>query len=150
MSFFSAGDVASSTWHAPLQNIHCEFYGDGITSIDTTEGILLGRPYGGLAVLWQKSLNRFVKVMKLEDETRLMGFDINFGTILYHIMNVYIPFDCNDNMNDSIYYLNTIDTVCKKTILFITWLLEILILTCWGHLCSGECCANFVMKNVTL
>ena len=47
-----------------LQNIHIEFYGDGISSIDTTEGILLGRPYGGLAVLWRKSLNTFVKVLK--------------------------------------------------------------------------------------
>ena len=65
-----------------LQNIHCEFYGDGILSIDTTEGKLLGGPYGGLAVLWQKSLNTFVKVIRLEDETRLMGFDINFGIIL--------------------------------------------------------------------
>ena len=25
-------------------SIECEFYGDGISSIDTTEGILLGRP----------------------------------------------------------------------------------------------------------
>ena len=59
----SIGDVVSlcenhdviflqETWLLPhdmhlLQNIHCEFHGDGISSIDTTEGILLGRPYGG-------------------------------------------------------------------------------------------------------
>ena len=43
-----------------------------------------------------------------------MGFDINFGTILYHIMNVYMPFDCNDNMNDFIYYFYKIDTVFKN------------------------------------
>ena len=108
----SIGDVVSlcenhdviflqETWLLPhdmhlLQNIHCEFYGDGISSIDTTEGILLGRPYGGLAVFWQKSLNTFVKVIKLEDETRLMGFDINFGTILYRAWLLSIrPFGTN-------------------------------------------------------
>ena len=97
-----------------LQNIHCEFYGDGISSIDTIGGILLGRPYIGVAVLWRKSLDTFVKVIKLEDETKLMDFDIDFGIILYHILNVYMPFDCNDNMNDFMYYLYKIDTVFKN------------------------------------
>ena len=82
--------------------------------MDTTKGILLGRPYGGLAVLCRKSLNTFVKVIKLEYETTLMGFDINFGTILHHIMNVYMPFDCNENINDFTYHLYKIDIVFKN------------------------------------
>ena len=43
-----------------------------------------------------------------------MGIDINFGTILYHIMNVYMPFDCNENMNDFIYHSYKIDAVFKN------------------------------------
>ena len=39
-------------------NIHPDFYGQGITSVDTGEGILTGRPYGGLSILWRKSLGK--------------------------------------------------------------------------------------------
>ena len=97
-----------------LQNVHSEFYGDGVSSVDTTDGILIGRPYGGLAVLWRNSLNAFIKVNKFEDETRLMGIDLKCGTYSYHILNIYMPFDCNDNIDEFTYYLYKIDTAFKN------------------------------------
>ena len=77
--------LLQETWLLPhdmciLQNVHSEFYGDGVSSVDTTDGILIGRPYGGLAVLWRKSLTAFIKVHKFEDETRIMGIDLKCGT----------------------------------------------------------------------
>ena len=81
------------TWLLPhdmclLQNVHSEFYGDGVSSVDTTDGILIGRPYGGLAVLRRKSLNAFVKVNKFEDETRLMGIDLKYMMYIYKMGSV--------------------------------------------------------------
>ena len=108
------------TWLLPhdmclLQYVHSEFYGDGVSSIDTTDGILIGRSYGSLAVLWRKSLNAFVKVHKFEDETRLMGIDLKCGTNFYHVLHVYMPFDCNDNIDEFTYYLYKIDTAFKNS-----------------------------------
>ena len=58
--------LLQETWLLPhdmclLQNVHNEFYGEGVSSVDTTGGILIGCPYGGLAVLWRKSQNAFIK-----------------------------------------------------------------------------------------
>ena len=39
-----------------LNNLHNDFMSFGISSIDVSESIVLGRPYGGVAVLWRKHL----------------------------------------------------------------------------------------------
>ena len=36
-----------------LAGIHPDFYSRGTSSMDVSEGIFRGRPYGGLAVLWR-------------------------------------------------------------------------------------------------
>ena len=94
-----------------LQNVHSKFYGDGGSSVDTTDGILIGCPYGGLAVL---SLNAFIKVHKFEGETRLMGIALKCGTNFYNVLNIYMPFDCNDNIDEFTYELYKIDTAFKN------------------------------------
>ena len=43
------------TWLMPhnlctLHSIHDAFYGDGVSAVHTENGILLGRPYGGVAI----------------------------------------------------------------------------------------------------
>ena len=39
-------------------------------------------------------------IHKFEDETRLMGIDLKCGNNFYHIMDVYMPFDCNDDIDE--------------------------------------------------
>ena len=68
--------LLQETWLLPhnlcsLHKVHDSFYGDGISSVKTEEGILVGRPHDGLAVLWRKSLNAQIQVIKY-DEDRIM------------------------------------------------------------------------------
>jgi len=49
-----------------LQNIHDNFIGYGMSAVDTTENILVGRPFGGTAVLYRKTLRNVIKPIKTE------------------------------------------------------------------------------------
>ena len=44
-----------------LSNIHNDFYAFGVSAIDTENVITAGRPYGGVAILWRKSLGNSIK-----------------------------------------------------------------------------------------
>ncbi len=73
--------LLQETWLLPyklplLKKIHPVFHGDGISAIDTESGILIGRSYGGFAVLWIKTLNIDMNIIKYEDDKRLMGIHI--------------------------------------------------------------------------
>ena len=97
-----------------MQNIQKQFYGGGVSSIDITGSIQIGCPYGGLAVRWRKSLNIVVKANKFEDESSLVGNDLNCSTNCYHVLNVQMTFDGNDNIDEVAYYLCQIDTLFKN------------------------------------
>ena len=42
-----------------LSNINNEFVGYGLSSMKDEEQIHTGRPFGGIAVLWRKTLNKY-------------------------------------------------------------------------------------------
>ena len=37
-----------------LNNVHSNFNGIGVSAIDTSKGLLTGRPFGGVGILWHK------------------------------------------------------------------------------------------------
>ena len=39
-----------------LKCLHADFYDDGVSAMDTTSGILIGRPFGCIGILWRKSI----------------------------------------------------------------------------------------------
>ena len=39
-----------------LKCLHVDFYADGVSAMDTTSGILIGRTFGGIGILWRKSI----------------------------------------------------------------------------------------------
>jgi len=40
-----------------LCNIHNDFYGFGYSAVDVSSDMLIGRPYGGTAILYRKNLS---------------------------------------------------------------------------------------------
>ena len=57
------------TWLLPhdlqfLSNICDDFASTGTSAVDTSAGILRGRPYGGVALLWRKSVFTSVSVIQ--------------------------------------------------------------------------------------
>ena len=80
-----------------LNNISEDFYGKGVSSMDASSCILNGRPFGGLGILWKKSLDKQCNIVSFNDP-RLLGIEYttqNGIKILF--VNVYLPYDNSDN-----------------------------------------------------
>ena len=73
-----------------LNEVHKDFYGVGLSAMDTEKCIITGRPYGGLAILYRK---HFHVTSKLYDDTRIMGVELiaNNNSLLFS----YIMFTCH-------------------------------------------------------
>ncbi len=96
-----------------LAGLHSEFYSRGISAMDSSKGIHRGRPYGGLAILWRKSLNALCSI-SLMDDPRLLEITIDIGGIKLSVLNAYLPFDDGSNMEEYQSYLAKIDN-CLET-----------------------------------
>jgi exonuclease III len=81
-----------------LSQISLDFGYHGISAVDTSAGPLKGRPYGGVAVLWRKSL--FTKVSIVETGSkRIAAVRAELpGNRSIIVMSVYMPTDCTDNL----------------------------------------------------
>ena len=77
-----------------LNGIHPEFIGLGISAFDSSSALLAGRPYGGLAILWRKSLHPSVSAQTHSD--RIMQIDIMTEVCTVSLFNVYLPTDYHD------------------------------------------------------
>ena len=109
--------LLQETWLLPqnlctLHGIRDSFYGDGISAVKTDEGSLVGRLHGGLAVLWRKSLNAQLQVIKYDDEDRVKGVVVKRQRKIYHFLNVCLPYECKENVLDFTNY------VCKMHTIF--------------------------------
>ena len=78
-----------------LANIHCELYGIGSSTVDITSDVLVGRPYGGTAILYRKSLGNSLKVVTVTNSC-ITGVSVatERGPIL--LLTVYMPTEYND------------------------------------------------------
>ena len=61
-----------------LTNVHSDFYAKGTSSVKICDNVLHGRPHGGTAILWRKSLGDNCNIVDLEDD-RLIGIEIDNG-----------------------------------------------------------------------
>ena len=61
-----------------LKCLHADFYADGVSAMDTTSGILIGRPFGGIGILWRKSIGACIQVHKYNN--RVMGIEFDNGS----------------------------------------------------------------------
>jgi len=57
--------------------------------------ILKGRPYGGVAFLWHKSINGFIVPISSSPDGRCIVIQMRFGNMEFLLFNVYFP--CYDN-----------------------------------------------------
>ena len=71
-----------------LKCLHADFYADGVSAMDTTSGILIGRPFGGICILWRKSIGACIHVHKYN--TRVMGIEFDNGSRKLLAVNIYI------------------------------------------------------------
>ena len=95
-----------------LSSIHDDFYGKGIATVTTGDAPLTGRPHGGLGVLWNKKLGNVCNILDTHD-TRIMGIEIKTAQDKIVLYNVYLPYCCDGNSDEFLYYLTKLDVLLK-------------------------------------
>ena len=50
-----------------LKSLHPDFYADGVSAMDTSCGMTQGRPFGGIGILWRKSIGTCIHIHKYND-----------------------------------------------------------------------------------
>lgn len=92
------------TWLLPhdlpfMQTIHSDFGCAAKSSVDTSKGVLRGRPYGGVALLWNKSKLSRVTIVECQSD-RIVGIRVQLAGSDFLIFSVYMPTDDVDNLSE--------------------------------------------------
>ena len=82
-----------------INSLHSDFSARGISSIDYGDGFS-GRPHGGLCFLWRRSLDPFIEILVYDDEKRLLGLKITTFNATILVLNVYLPYQSDDNVDE--------------------------------------------------
>ena len=93
--------------------IHPGFKAYATSAVDVEKGVLRGRPYGGLAVMWRTQLDRQVKIINYNDP-RILGVSLVFEDFKLLLLNVYLPTQSPDNLDIFLSYLGKIASIIRE------------------------------------
>ena len=83
-----------------LGNTHKDYFYTGVSGVDSKKDIIQGRPHGGVAILWHKSLNNKITVL-ITGNKRICAISVNISdkqSVL--IITVYMPCDNRSHSPD--------------------------------------------------
>lgn len=90
----------------PMLSTLCnDYYGRGISSMDFSAGLLARRPYGGLGVLWRKSLDDRCEVVELGDNRFVRLEIIVENNVKLFFVNIYICHVIKLNMKMTLFLI---------------------------------------------
>ena len=93
-----------------LNNAHKDFMSYGISSIDPSDSLIMGRPYGGVGVLWNSKLASLVRPMSFHDD-RIIGLEFSDDNQKVLLLGVYLPYDTKRNFDQYAYYLAKLKSI---------------------------------------
>lgn len=107
------------TWLLPhdipfLSSIDPQFDFVGKSAVDTSSGILRGRPYGGVAILWRKSAYENVSFVQCKS-VRLVAIKITVSGKSLLVFSVYMPTESMDNLGEFVECLSEIHAVIESS-----------------------------------
>ena len=85
-----------------LNNCHDDYVGYGVLPVNSSDGIISGRPYVGVGFLWKRSLDQYIAILD-DCYDWLCGIRICSGNKEYYLLNVYLPYksdETRDRFND--------------------------------------------------
>ncbi|VVC89387.1 unnamed protein product, partial [Leptidea sinapis] len=80
-----------------LDTISEDFSSTGVSAIDTSTGILRGRQYGGVALLWKRSVFQNVSIIQCNNP-RICAIKVVLQEKSFVVMSVYMPTDSLANL----------------------------------------------------
>ncbi|KAI5644274.1 hypothetical protein NE865_03643 [Phthorimaea operculella] len=103
------------TWLFPhdldvLNTIDPAFGSYGVSAIDTTQGVVRGRPYGGVALLWDKRAFPCAEIVPCHNN-RMVALKLSRGDRSILVFSVYMPTDCADNLPEFTQCLGNISAI---------------------------------------
>ena len=106
------------TWLLPhetniLDVVHPEFNNYSISAVNTEQSILVGRPYGGISILYRKHLTLCGNIINFDDN-RLQGFSVTCNNFKYLFVNVYLPYYSDENMAEYTMYLGKLESLVEE------------------------------------
>ena len=108
--------LLQETWLLPfdlgvLNRIDNEFCSHSLSAVDVSRP-LIGRPYGGVSIMWRKSIGESCKIVTYND-TRLLGIQVAFSHRELLLLNVYLPYFSLENYDNYLYYIGEIDSILE-------------------------------------
>ncbi|XP_050561669.1 uncharacterized protein LOC126912652 [Spodoptera frugiperda] len=106
------------TWLLPhdlqfLGSIDDAFSFTGKSAVDTTAGVLRGRPYGGVALLWRKTMFPTVSVIACTS-VRLTAIKVVLHDRSMLVISVYMPTDSVDNLTEFTECLSELNAIIES------------------------------------
>ena len=87
-----------------LNSLSSEFSFYACSPLDVEESILIGRPYGVLALLFKNNVRNCVKLIPTND-TRILCIDVSLPNTALRIINCYLPYNDGTNIAEYVHYL---------------------------------------------
>ena len=117
--------LASSNLHL-LNNIHPDFVCYGISAMEGKlgAGVFKGRPFGGLAFLWRKSIANIFNIIGCDLSNRCLSASLNCSSNNFvKLINVYFPCfefgsDYRNDLDNCLGYIESVACSSDNIILF--------------------------------
>ena len=93
-----------------LNSIHQDYIGNGVSGTPDDE-LLLGRPRGGVGILWKRAISDSVKFQVIPGTDRACAIVLNDGTRETLYINVYLPVDNQTKTRIDQGFLTTLDAI---------------------------------------
>ena len=94
-----------------LSQVDSNFLAQGVSSMDTSNQLIRGRPYGGLAILWSKHLGCQCKPVIFKDNNMFMALEISVAGVKHLFINVYLPYCYIGNLDLFLSCLSEMDSI---------------------------------------
>ena len=100
-----------------LNSCHRAYLGCGVSPVDASLGVLTGRPYGGVGFLWKRAIDKYVTIIDC-DYDWLCCIKVSNNSKDFYLLNVYMPYECEDNRDVYNDYMSKIggDVYCTSAL----------------------------------
>ena len=110
--------ILQETWLLPnnlslLDKVHSEFTSFSMSSVDMSTQFV-GRPYGGLSIMWRKSIGDRCSIITFDDD-RILGLKFCGIDSELLIINVYLPYFSLDNYDNYLHYVGKLNSIVEST-----------------------------------
>ena len=103
--------LSSQTEHR-IRNVHQDYMFTCMSAMGTREAIVQGRPYGGVAIMWKRSLTHCITPIKSTNK-RISAVLMECGSIKLVLVCVYLPCDNWSNTKENPEYVECVDYVSR-------------------------------------